>query len=270
MTLTLTTEIVVNRDLLDDDISRLHREATVHKESKEWSKAVACLQQANELMIQSSVSYGTERWLRLPTFLQQAGDMHEAGAVFQWLMTDLERRVNKEFGHASSNVQAVFKHSSAALIYDKWRLAWKREKRADKADFYAGLVAEQQELENHYREKVEQERKLKSTARTAKQPKLTGERNERASNWLPNAPIEAVDAVLPPKENRSSVQEMRTRTVSRPQSSMQAVVSDNGVASAARPEKNAMPGWKSKDGIEIGLGLLLIGGLIAGLVVWLG
>ena len=116
--LTFTAELFVNKSPTDEEISRLHREATANKNTGNWDEAITNLRKANDLMIHSGVSYGHERWLRLPLFLQQAGKMDEADEAFRWLLADVNRRVEKECEHLTANTRKAMQHTICAGIYE--------------------------------------------------------------------------------------------------------------------------------------------------------
>lgn len=111
----------------DDRIAALHREATQHKDSRDWPAAVRCLYEAKALMQRSSVLYPVLSWLRLPLFLQQAGRYDEAVAEFGWLLDTTPDRIAREFGHQTPDVIKRIVRDDLATIRDKMRLASQRE-----------------------------------------------------------------------------------------------------------------------------------------------
>lgn len=138
--LTVTASIVVNRNPLDERISELHKQATAYK-GDNWDAAIACLREASDLMRQSN-GYPTERWTRLPVFLQQAGRFEEAMAEFERLLTEVESRIATEFDHQSEHVRTMHVHGEYARIYDKIRMVCQRQKLKGEAEKYAKLAQE--------------------------------------------------------------------------------------------------------------------------------
>jgi tetratricopeptide (TPR) repeat protein len=124
----------------------LHREATTHKKVN-WDAAVACLQEAANLMRQHDSPHIIESWTRLPVFLQQAGRYDEAIQEFERLLSEVKPRVAKEMALSRSSPSVVkgFTHLSYSKIYDKMRLASQRQKLPNKAHEYQHL-SEQHKL----------------------------------------------------------------------------------------------------------------------------
>ncbi|WP_171694570.1 hypothetical protein [Methylomonas sp. ZR1] len=133
-----TSNIVITKNPIDERIAALHREATQHKVF-DWDAAVACLQEANDLMRRHGGIYDIERWLRLPVFLQQAGRFQEAMQVFNQLLNDVEPRVRAEFSHTSPTTINKHIHLHYQKIYDKMRMACKREKRLEEATQFGAM-----------------------------------------------------------------------------------------------------------------------------------
>lgn len=121
----------------DDQTARLLREATAAKDSGDMDTAIESLEKAVAAMYNSPVSYPIETWLRLPLYLQQAKRMDEALAIFHTLIAETEIRIQRNFGHLSKSKRKPFYHNELATIYDKMRLACKREKMLDEAERYA-------------------------------------------------------------------------------------------------------------------------------------
>jgi tetratricopeptide (TPR) repeat protein len=137
--ITLTYEVVVTKDPVDEQIAALHREATTHKGSS-WDAAIACLKQAATLMRKRKGGYTINRWLRLPLFLQQAGYFDEAMREFEKLLSETIPRRKKDTPNPTPHMVEMFAQSDYAAIYDKMQLACKRQKLAEKAAVYAKFV----------------------------------------------------------------------------------------------------------------------------------
>ncbi len=140
-----TSDIVITKNPIDERIASLHREATQHKKT-DWDAAVACLQEATDLMRRHNAVSGIERWLRLPVFLQQAGRFAESLEEFDRLLKETEGRVKRESREDSSQTWIEYRiYLDLTQLYDKMRMAYKREKLNDKSAQYAALSAEHAE-----------------------------------------------------------------------------------------------------------------------------
>lgn len=168
-----TSNIVITKNPIDERIAALHREATQHKDS-DWDAAVECLQEANDLMRRHGGIYDIERWLRLPVFLQQAGRFQEAMQVFRQLLDDVEPRVKAEFSHTSPTTIEKYIHLNYKKIYDKMRMACKREKRPKDATQFGALSVLHDEQAKALQPIIESER---DTERKAYEEKRTRKLN---------------------------------------------------------------------------------------------
>lgn len=153
-----TTNIVIRKNPIDERIAALHREATQHKED-DWSKAVACLQDASDLMRRHGGNYGIERWIRLPVFLQQAGRFSESLKEFDRLVKETDERVRRDSRVDASQAWFDYRtHLDLQLIYDKMRMACKREKLKDESIKFAAMSSEHAERAKELRQIIESER----------------------------------------------------------------------------------------------------------------
>lgn len=118
----------------------LGRQATQLKTEKRWDEAVECLMQQRALAAELNVVMGTANLLRLPLYLQQAGQFEDAQAEFERLLASAESEVD---GWLSPNVSPASRALAIArerqLIADKARLASKRQKRPDLMETYQAL-----------------------------------------------------------------------------------------------------------------------------------
>lgn len=123
----------------DQKIADLHREATRYKGS-DWDKAIGLLQEAAELMRKNNTNHLMQQWLRLPLLLQQAGRFDEAMQEFERLLTEVRPKAERELG-AYFDLKHIEcrTHLDCSRIYDKMRLACKRQKLNDKAQEYQSL-----------------------------------------------------------------------------------------------------------------------------------
>lgn len=163
-----TTNIVIRKNPIDERIAALHREATQHKED-DWSKAVACLQEASDLMRRHGGNYGIERWIRLPVFLQQAGRFPESLKEFDRLVKETDERVRRDSRVDASQTWIDYRTClDLQHIYDKMRMAYKREKRLMEATQYSDMSAEHGKRAEELWKALETEREQERLAYEAK------------------------------------------------------------------------------------------------------
>jgi len=118
----VTVSVVVSKSPEAERISTLNKLASENK-GVDWSKAIECLREAKSLVQSRRNDYPIEHHLRLPLFLQQAGDMKGAKAEFDFLLG-----------------QSWHPHEEAK-IYDKMRLAYQREGDYENAIVYGSMYA---------------------------------------------------------------------------------------------------------------------------------
>ncbi|MEO1751544.1 hypothetical protein [Thiofaba sp. EF100] len=131
--------LIVNRD---EKLSYLSKRATALKDEGKINEAVACLREAQKHMRKSNFSHPAQQWCRLPLFLQMAGRFDEAMAEFHRLLAELDKRMLKEYAHLPEEIALSCGYTERAVIYDKMRLACKREKRKEEAEKWAALSQE--------------------------------------------------------------------------------------------------------------------------------
>lgn len=128
-----------------DRVGELHRRATALVNDGNLPDAIECLRQAQAIMRSNpGVVFTVQQWLRLPLFLQQAGCFDEAMAEFDRLIEEADARALSEHPHLPDDIALLMAHSRRARIYDKMRLACKRQKCADLEARYEKLVADEQ------------------------------------------------------------------------------------------------------------------------------
>lgn len=156
----LTATMSITKNPIDERIAALHREATQHK-GDDWNAAIACLQEASDLMRRHGGYYGFDRWTRLPVFLQQAGRFDEAMREFERLLSEVEDRVKNE-GSDRSTPASIQKyiHLNYQQIYDKMRMVCKRQKLLDKAAEYQALTEKHARLYEELAVKEELARRM--------------------------------------------------------------------------------------------------------------
>jgi len=124
-----TVKIVVRKNTdAEDKIRDLNKEATQLSKNKEWDEAIECLEESQKLSLKIHVEYPIKHYLRLPLFLQQAGRFDESRVEFKRLIASTKRRMHRKPKHYGEAAWEASMHAELAAIYDKMRLACKREK----------------------------------------------------------------------------------------------------------------------------------------------
>jgi hypothetical protein len=84
-------------------------------------------------MCQRGGNYVSDRWTRLPVFLQQAGRFEEAMQEFNRLLSEVGARVKNEFpDSATPEMIEKYIQLNQDKIYDKMQMVRNRQKRLDK------------------------------------------------------------------------------------------------------------------------------------------
>jgi hypothetical protein len=122
--------------VIDREISALHKEATRLK-GKDWPAAISALEKATILDAAHNRWNDMTRMVRLPTFLQQAGRFDEAMAEFERLIDRVPIYVQEHSGTDNELARSATLHREYEVLYDKMRLACKREKHTEQAEKYA-------------------------------------------------------------------------------------------------------------------------------------
>lgn len=118
----------------DDKTAALHREATALADVGDLKGAVACLRKATKRMKTSPVSYPVLAWLRLPLYLQQAGQFKKAMTEFNRIIEDTDRRISHGCcAETTGEAKQQMKHADLQTIFDKMGLACKREGLSEEA-----------------------------------------------------------------------------------------------------------------------------------------
>lgn len=120
-------------------VSELSKRATELKRAGKMDEAVAVLRQVRALLPHSFHTVTPEAWLRLPMFLQQAGQFDEAAREFDWLLSVVDGWVLKDCPDSKPETQKAFAHAHRAAIYDKMRVAYKRQGMVREANEYGKL-----------------------------------------------------------------------------------------------------------------------------------
>ncbi len=120
---------------IDLEISALHKRATQLK-GDDWPGAISALEKAAILDAAHNRWNDMARMVRLPTFLQQAGRFDEAMAEFERLIERVPIYVQEHAGAANELSRSATLHREYEVLYDKMRLACKREKQHELAEKY--------------------------------------------------------------------------------------------------------------------------------------
>ena len=125
-------------------IGELHKKATALLSDGHVEQAIELLRQAHQLMRKEAFcGDAVDKWLRLPLVLQKAGRFDEAMREFEALLSDLYAIKLKQLPQYPDEIVMLLTHRIRAVIYDRMRLACKREKRLDLAQRYADLAEEE-------------------------------------------------------------------------------------------------------------------------------
>jgi len=166
----LTYEISV-RDPSDDELifRGLHIEATRLDNAGDLPGAIEQLYKANQIERASGIDHGVKRSLRLPLFLQKAGRFDESIVEFHAVIDELPERVKRLSPSISENIKEAGLQSDLSIVYDKMRLACKREGKPSEAARYASISAEHDKKWEELQVIIESERKARSAAWRSRQ-----------------------------------------------------------------------------------------------------
>jgi tetratricopeptide (TPR) repeat protein len=142
---------------IDEETSELNREATRLKNAGDWEGAIAALKKARHRTDSDD--------LRLPIFLQQAGKFDEAMTEFKLILSRVDEKYARDLSHQPEFIQKGQALHAKATIYDKMRLACKRQKLPDEASRYAAICEEYREKFDAYREIAEEYQRNKQRER---------------------------------------------------------------------------------------------------------
>lgn len=146
----------------DKEISELSGKATQFYGDKEWDRAIECLEKVRALLRDNTTIYPIATWLRLPLFLQQAGRFEEAMRQFDKLLAEVDAMAAKNFSHHPEFIQEMHACSDKSAIYDKMRLACKRQKIMEEAEKYEDLSNQYEDKRAKLSVKAEQYREKQS------------------------------------------------------------------------------------------------------------
>jgi len=118
----------------------LLKEATEKHDANDLRGAMSCLRKAYTFLEKSSGSYPIETYLRLPLYQQKAGLFQEALESFNALLQSATVQVARDFSHQDAITQLSLVAMNRHIIYDKMRVACKREKRPKLVALY-GLLS---------------------------------------------------------------------------------------------------------------------------------
>lgn len=109
------------------DASELLRKATEYKDKGKINDAINTLRKAYKEIAKTNIDYPIETFLRLPLYLQTAGQTKEAWEEFNKLLKN---------GYPNQNKCKEIVPMVESTIYDKMRLFLQRQKEYDKAISY--------------------------------------------------------------------------------------------------------------------------------------
>lgn len=168
----------IDKSQAEAEVSRLHREATAYK-GQDWTRAILALQAAATLDREHQCWSDATRMVRLPVFLQQAGHYEAA-------MVEFERLLQRVPGYADAQLELkprldrqLCLHRQYEIIYDKMRLACKRQQLPDLAAQYAADAQQHRQASGlGVGEEAPPKSKVKATTKSTGKPRGKG-RNYR-------------------------------------------------------------------------------------------
>ncbi len=128
--ITFNTQVVVVEDKIADEIARLNREATKLKKT-DIAQGIDLLKDAALLDWKHSKWTSTETMLRLPIFMQLGGKFEECLAEFTKIRLRVPKRIKATMHSITPLNFTAMCHLEISHVYDKMRVACKREKRHD-------------------------------------------------------------------------------------------------------------------------------------------
>ncbi|MDD4884493.1 hypothetical protein [Sulfuricurvum sp.] len=117
----------------DRETDELHKKATALKKDGLINEAIDVLYQVKERMLVSEVCYQATQWTRLPKFLQMAGRFNEAIKELEFLISDIDRRLDYYNKGISKNIINRSKNFDLAEIYKAMSLIYKRENKKEES-----------------------------------------------------------------------------------------------------------------------------------------
>ena len=138
--------IANNHARWEEQQERTARLAGLHKKATEFSRcgdleaALKMLRDAQAQARRYSLPQTPERWSRLPLYLQKTGHFAEAMQEFEKVLRDVERQAVEQASAYPEYFRAGFAHHPKFFIYDKMRLACRRQKLPNDAKKYASLA----------------------------------------------------------------------------------------------------------------------------------
>lgn len=122
-------------DGIGKDFGELMKRATAFKRQGNWEDALRCCREAH-VMAMSSPNGGLseEAWTKYPLYLQQAGRYDEAMRVFRQVVDASDAIIARDLGDQPAFIQRGYAHNLRLIVFDKMRVAAKREKRHDDAE----------------------------------------------------------------------------------------------------------------------------------------
>lgn len=163
------------KDSILEKISELQRQATCHKDAKDWDSAIDCLRKSEQLTKEIDFGFSMATYLRLPLFLQKAGRFDDAMQEFERLLGKIDQRIKRQFSHKGAKVRRKLAHAERATTYEKMALVCKRQKLPEMAAKYRALENEHRQTHARLMRETdaEEEKELAAFAqrRAARRPK---------------------------------------------------------------------------------------------------
>ncbi|HRQ57639.1 MAG TPA: hypothetical protein PLN31_09480 [Azoarcus taiwanensis] len=123
--------------------ARLKKEATQHKRNGDWGSALSCMKKVHEMwMADGAADVAPESWAKYPLYLQQAGRYDEAMQVFRDVLARADELATRSLIDPLPFLRKGYAKHFEHVIYDKMRVAARREKRPDDAARFQALADE--------------------------------------------------------------------------------------------------------------------------------
>lgn len=124
-------------------IGDLRRRATQYKRDGDWDNALRCMKEVHDIWMTTTPGGTTaEGWTKYPLYLQQAGRYSEAITVFHQILAAANLIIERDLENSPPFIRRGYANHFRFVLYDKMRLAAKREKVTTDAERFEALAEE--------------------------------------------------------------------------------------------------------------------------------
>ena len=118
----------MQHDAIDFEISNLMRKATAEAKNQNFKQAIFITQEALHKIKKSKLLYSHSSYTKIISYYQKAGFYSKLEKYcIEHLIPDVTKAVKKGMNHRCVEIQNIYVHLYIEQIYDKLRLAAKRE-----------------------------------------------------------------------------------------------------------------------------------------------